>query len=151
MQKLKNEMKEVKEKLKYMKDEFNREKKELLIEKEKVNNLTKKLEVFISQFPAISSAMSHSAQGPDASSSHGKVINGFTSSPNPPSPEEQIAGGKSKKQKTVQDYYVNSIKVYVEKALIPSEKLRRPHEGARVIGEAVHKCIYWKFVDVMEI
>ncbi|KAG8386846.1 hypothetical protein BUALT_Bualt03G0191500 [Buddleja alternifolia] len=43
------------------------------------------------------------------------------------------------------------VKVYVEKALIPSEKLRRPHEGARVIGEAVHKCIYWEFVDVMEI
>ncbi|KAG8363951.1 hypothetical protein BUALT_Bualt19G0075700 [Buddleja alternifolia] len=39
-------------------------------------------------------------------------------------------------------------KVYVEKALIPSEKLRRPHESARVIREAVHKCIYWEFVDV---
>ncbi|KAG8386934.1 hypothetical protein BUALT_Bualt03G0200400 [Buddleja alternifolia] len=145
--------------------------------------------MFISQFPAISSAMSHSAQVPDASCSHGQVINGFTSSPNPPSPEEQIVGGKTKKQKIVQDYYVNSIKigtrvhlfchgipknivgqglvvsvvdderkddhafvkVYVEKALIPSEKLRRPHESARVIGEAVHKCIYWEFVDVMEI
>ncbi|KAG8386713.1 hypothetical protein BUALT_Bualt03G0177600 [Buddleja alternifolia] len=43
------------------------------------------------------------------------------------------------------------VKVYVEKALIPSEKLRRPHEGAKVIGEAVQKCIYWEFVDVMEI
>ncbi|KAG8380792.1 hypothetical protein BUALT_Bualt06G0053100 [Buddleja alternifolia] len=100
--------------------------------------------------------------------------------------EQEIVGGKSKKQKTVQDYYVNSIKigtrvhlfchgipkhivgqglvvsmddderkddhafvkVYVEKALIPSEKLRKPHEGARVIGEAVHKYIYWEFVDV---
>ncbi|KAG8372705.1 hypothetical protein BUALT_Bualt12G0094500 [Buddleja alternifolia] len=186
MQKLKNEMKEEREKLEYMKDEFNREKNELLIEKEKVNNLTKKLEMFIGQFSAISSVMSHSAQVPDASSSHGKTINGFTSSPNPPSPEEQIVGRKSNKQKTVQDYYVNSIKigtrvhlfchgipknivgqglvvsmdddekkddhayvkVYVEKALIPCEKLRRPHEGARVIGEAVHKCIYWDFVGV---
>ncbi|KAG8369455.1 hypothetical protein BUALT_Bualt14G0015500 [Buddleja alternifolia] len=40
------------------------------------------------------------------------------------------------------------VKVYVEKALIPSEKLRRSHEGARVIGKAIHKCIYWEFVDV---
>ncbi|KAG8389916.1 hypothetical protein BUALT_Bualt01G0028700 [Buddleja alternifolia] len=93
--------------------------------------------------------------------------------------------GKSKKQKTVQDYHDNSIKigtrvhlfchripksivaqgvvvdliggekkdghafvkVYVEKALIPNEKLLRPQEGARTIGEAIH----WEFVDVMEI
>ncbi|KAG8387991.1 hypothetical protein BUALT_Bualt02G0078600 [Buddleja alternifolia] len=40
------------------------------------------------------------------------------------------------------------VMVYVEKALIPSEKLRRPREGAKVIGEAIHKCIYWEFVDV---
>ncbi|KAG8367697.1 hypothetical protein BUALT_Bualt16G0100000 [Buddleja alternifolia] len=68
--------------------------------------------------------------------------------PDPPSFEVQINCGKSKKQKTIQDYYDNSIKgvvvdliggekkdghafvkVYVEKSLIPNEKLLRPHEG----------------------
>ncbi|KAG8363719.1 hypothetical protein BUALT_Bualt19G0051600 [Buddleja alternifolia] len=165
MQKFMNEMKEERERLEHMKDEFSREKEELLVEKEKMNNLTKKLEMLISQFPAISSAMTQNTQVPDASSSHGLASNGLANSLNPTSPEEQmqIVGGKSKKQKTMQDYYVNSIKigkkkdqhvlvkVYVEKAMIPNEKLRRPHEGARTIGKVVHKCIYWEFVDVMEI
>ncbi|KAG8387082.1 hypothetical protein BUALT_Bualt03G0216300 [Buddleja alternifolia] len=168
MQKFMNEMKKERERLEHMKDEFSREKEELLVEKEKMNNLTKKLEMLISQFPAISSSMTQNTQVPNASSSHGLASNGLTNSPNPTSPEEQmqIVGGKSKKQKTMQDYYVNSIKigtrvhlfchgipknivgqgvvvdmvneekkdqhvfvkVYVEKAMIPNEKLRRSHE-----------------------
>ncbi|KAG8377172.1 hypothetical protein BUALT_Bualt08G0000400 [Buddleja alternifolia] len=157
MQKFKNEMIEEREKMEQMKDEFSSEKELLLIEKEKMSNLTKKLEMLLSQFPA-SSHMSHSGQN---------------------------NCGKSKKQKTVQDYYDNSIKigtrvhlfchripksivaqgvvvdliggekkdrhvfvkVYIEKALIPNEKLLRPYEGARTIGEAIHKCINWEFDD----
>ncbi|KAG8362846.1 hypothetical protein BUALT_BualtUnG0031500 [Buddleja alternifolia] len=92
--------------------------------------------------------MSHSGQVPDASSSHRPPIHRFNDSPDPPSFDVQINCGRSKKQKTVEDYYDNSIKgvvvdliggekkdghafvkVYVEKALIPNEKLLRPHEG----------------------
>ncbi|KAG8380763.1 hypothetical protein BUALT_Bualt06G0049900 [Buddleja alternifolia] len=43
------------------------------------------------------------------------------------------------------------VKVYVEIALIPNEKLLRPHEVARTIRKAIHKCIHWEYVDVMEI
>ncbi|KAG8362695.1 hypothetical protein BUALT_BualtUnG0049900 [Buddleja alternifolia] len=167
MQKLKNEMIEEREKMEQMKDEFSCEKELLLIEKEKMSNLTKKLEKLLSQFPA-SSPMSHSGQVPDASSSHRPPTNRLNDSPDPPSHEEQIGtrvhlfchripksivaqgvvvdliGGEKK------DRHV-FVKVYVEKTLIPNEKLLRPYEGARTIGEAIHKCINWEFVDVMEI
>ncbi|KAG8391587.1 hypothetical protein BUALT_Bualt01G0203000 [Buddleja alternifolia] len=132
-----------------------------------MSNLTKKLEMLISQFPA-SLPMSHNGQVPDASSSHRPPIHRFNNSPGPPSFEVQIGARvhlfchRIPKSIVAQGVVVDLIggekkdghtfvKVSVEKALIPNEKLLRPHEGARTIGEAIHKCIHWEFVDVMEI
>ncbi|PIN22322.1 hypothetical protein CDL12_04967 [Handroanthus impetiginosus] len=42
------------------------------------------------------------------------------------------------------------VKVYVEKILTPNAKLLMPYEGAKTIGEVVHKCIDWELANIME-
>lgn len=41
--------------------------------------------------------------------------------------------------------------VLIEKAIKPRQYLVRRHQGAITVGEAINKCVAWRFVDVLYI
>ncbi|KAL7087082.1 hypothetical protein ACP275_13G043700 [Erythranthe tilingii] len=43
------------------------------------------------------------------------------------------------------------VQVYIAKILIPNEKLLKSCVGGKTIGEVLHKCIEWEYMNVMEI
>ncbi|KAL0385058.1 UNVERIFIED_CONTAM: hypothetical protein Sradi_2900100 [Sesamum radiatum] len=91
------------------------------------------------------------------------------------SKEQEVVGERSRKEKFIADYskafnipkkiiaegvvvgtigqegFHRDLLGYVKKAHIPQEKLQRPSKGVTTIGEAVNQCVYWEFVNVMEI
>ncbi|KAL0288238.1 UNVERIFIED_CONTAM: protein LEO1, partial [Sesamum radiatum] len=168
---LKHGLIEEREKMKQIQDEFNHEKEKLRLEKEKVTSLGEKLELLISQLPTISSMLTIQTQVPGASSLRQETLSALKDVSS--SKEQEVVGERSRKEKFIADYskafnipkkiiaegvVVGTIgqegvpsgfvRVYVEKAHIPQEKLQRPSKGVTTIGEAVNQCVYWEFVNV---